>query len=102
MAQALAQMSQALAQERIREWTSGPLDLTHMGLMELPELPAGITGLNCSGNELLKLPDALPAGLEWLQCSNNHLYSLPETLPAGLTELYCSGNQGLTELPELP
>jgi len=66
----------------------------------LPEtLPAGLTQLVCSNNQLLSLPDTLPAGLTALWCCNNQLTTLPEILPAGLTTLSCGKNQ-LTTLPE--
>jgi Leucine-rich repeat (LRR) protein len=88
-----------IAIERVRTWTSGPLDLTSLGLKELPELPAGLTWLYCSYNQLTTLPDPLPAGLRELWCYKNQLTTLPDTLPAGLTELDCSTNQ-LTTLPD--
>jgi len=84
------------AKERIRIWNSGMLELTNLGLTELPELPAGLELLWCDNNQLRTLPDTLPAGLTKLWCSNNQLTTLPETLPAGLTELWCDNNQLLT------
>jgi len=88
------------AKERVRVWTSGSLNLSHLRLTELPDLPAGVTELWCSYNCLTMLPETLPAGLTQLVCSNNQLLSLPDTLPAGLTELWCYNNQ-LTTLPEI-
>lgn len=75
------------------------LDLSNLGLTELPELPDTLEVLRCSFNRLTSLPD-LPNTLEALNCSNNQLTSLPE-LPYKLKELFCSGNK-LTSLPELP
>jgi hypothetical protein len=88
-----------IAKERVRNWTSGPLNLTWLGLTELPELPAGLTELYCSFNQLTTLPDTLPAGLTTLHCSYNQLTTLPDTLPAGLIYLHCYNNQ-LTTLPD--
>jgi hypothetical protein len=88
-----------IAIERVRAWTSGPLDLTSLGLKELPELPAGLTWLYCSYNQLTTLPDTLPSGLTTLYCYGNQLTTLPDPLPAGLTMLYCGDNQ-LTTLPD--
>jgi hypothetical protein len=66
----------------------------------LPDtLPAGLTELVCSCNQLLLLPETLPAGLRALWCYNTQLTTLPDTLPAGLTELVCSYTQ-LLLLPE--
>ena len=87
------------ATKRVRNWTSGLLDLSWLGLTELPELPAGLTKLWCHNNLLTTLPETLPAGLTQLYCFHNLLTRLPDTLPASLTTLYCSGNQ-LTTLPE--
>jgi len=68
----------------------------------LPELPAGLTMLNCTGcTSLTNLPE-LPVGLTALYCSDcTSLTNLPE-LPAGLNELDCSYCTSLTSLPELP
>lgn len=60
----------------------------------------GITGLDCSNNQLTKLP-ILPNSIKiLLDCSNNQLTSLP-FLPRKLQGLNCSDNQ-LTSLPSLP
>ena len=87
------------ATKRVRNWTSGLLDLSWLGLTELPELPAGLTKLWCHNNLLTTLPETLPAGLTQLYCFHNLLTRLPDTLPAGLTQLYCFHNL-LTTLPE--
>ncbi len=75
------------------------LNTTDVPLNYLPELPAGLQTLLCSGNQLLHLP-VLPAGLQELWCSRNRLTCLP-VLPAGLQELGCKNNH-LTRLPPLP
>jgi len=111
-----------IAKEIIRNWTSDALDLSNLGLTELPTLPEGLRILYCSNNRLDKLPDTLPnsirlincsynqlttlpetlpASLVYLSCSYNRLTHLPDTLPKGLLELYCNNNQ-ITKMPELP
>lgn len=71
-----------------------------------------LTYLNCSYNNLTKLPNELPSGidgeiliklpnaLESLVCNNNKLTALPELLPEKLSFLNCSDNE-LTSLPIL-
>jgi len=80
------------AKERVRNWTSGPLDLSTLGLTELPELPAGLTTLYCSENQITRLPETLPADLQLLNCMSNQLTTLPKTLPIGITIFTCSNN----------
>ncbi|HGY2264805.1 hypothetical protein [Morganella morganii] len=75
------------------------LNTTDVPLNYLPELPAGLQTLLCSGNQLVHLP-VLPAGLQTLWCGRNRLTCLP-VLPAGLQELGCKNNH-LTRLPPLP
>ncbi|VVE51587.1 E3 ubiquitin-protein ligase ipaH3 [Pandoraea horticolens] len=77
----------------------GKLDLRGLGLGCLPELPAGLTSLDVSYDDLTELP-ALPAGLATLDASGNLLTEL-RPLPASLTTLDASDN-ALTELPALP
>jgi len=88
-----------IAKARVRDWQSGLLDLSELGLTELPELPAGLTEFYCHGNRLTRLPDTLPSTLVVLDCSNNQLTRLPDTLPEGLEELWCHYNE-LTTLPD--
>lgn len=87
-----------IALQRIAAWKDELLDLSNLGLTELPPLPASLTGLLCDNNKLTKLPD-LPPGLTSLWCSQNELTELP-MCPATLTYLNCSNNQ-LTKLPAL-
>ena len=61
------------ARERVRAWQSGLLDLSDLGLTELPELPAGLTEFYCCRNQLTRLPETLPADLEVLSFEANHL-----------------------------
>jgi len=72
------------------------LDCSHIGTIELPELPK-CKMLYCSNNNLTKLPK-LPE-CKVLYCGHNKLTELPE-LPK-CKKLYCYYNN-LTELPELP
>ena len=91
--------SMDIAKARVREWTSGPLNLANLGLTELPELPSGLTELHCYHNQLLSLPDTLPATLQFLYYNSNRLTTLSDTLPATLQFLYCNSNR-LTTLPD--
>jgi Leucine-rich repeat (LRR) protein len=74
------------------------LDLSYLGLTELPPLPERLSILKCAGNHLTALPDVLPAGLWELHCQGNELTCLPTTLSAELMRLNCSKNR-LTSLP---
>ena len=62
-------------------------------------LPANVTKLVCSSNNIQSLP-ALPSSLTYLDCHSNLLTYLP-LLPPSLTYLDCSYNQ-LTTVPILP
>ena len=108
-----------IAIQRIQETQDGYVDLCHLGLTSLPELPDHITCLWCNGNHLKELPELpprlfqlrcdhneltklppLPAKLRTLRCDQNYLTSLPD-LPESLRTLWCDNNQ-LTSLPLLP
>ena len=65
----------------------------------LPNLPAFLSDLNCSSNQLISLP-SLPTSIRYLSCSNNQLTNL-SSLPLSLWQLVCSDNQ-LINLPTLP
>ena len=62
-----------------------------------------LDNINCSGNELVALPESLSlfTSLTYLSCSFNKLVALPESLGSltSLTELHCSYNK-LVALPE--
>lgn len=75
------------------------LDLSYLGLSELPELPDNVDRLILTNNRLRTISH-LPAGLDFLECGNNQLTHLPE-LPPRLTILYCYSNP-LVELPPFP
>lgn len=74
-----------------------PLDLSNLGLVELPYIPIGCITLRCTKNRLTKLPD-LP-NCERLYCSENELIMLPDLPNCEL--LYCAENK-LIMLPDLP
>lgn len=84
---------------RIQHCVNGRLDLTNLGLSELPPLPDGLTELRCCHNQLTFLPE-LPSSLQTLYCSCNQLTSIP-SLPSSLETFTCLINQ-LTTLPPLP
>lgn len=75
------------------------LDLSQLGLTELPPLPPDVKVLRCYKNKLTRLPQ-LPKTLKELRCDNNLLEELPE-LPSKLEFLNCGYNQ-ITKLPNLP
>ena len=96
-----------IAIQRVDEWIqigdiTAPLDLIHLGLTHLPDLPDTLKILYCNYNKLTSLPDNLPRNLEILYCSYNELTILPNNLPRNLEILYCSYNNKLTSLPDLP
>lgn len=76
------------------------LDVSKLGLTELPPLPLNLKELYCSDNLLTSLPNPLPQTLELLGCTRNRLTELPP-LPRGLKTLSCISNR-LTSLPPLP
>jgi len=78
---------------------TGILDVSHMNLTSLPELPDNLTQLDCSNNRLTSLP-RLPPNLRELDVFMNQLTSLPP-LPTHLVALACNSNR-LTQLPPLP
>jgi len=93
-----------VARERINQWRAGgidteTLDLSNLGLTELPQLPSKLKRLNCSGNNLTVIPE-LPIELEYLNCSKNKIY-LIEKFPINCKYIDCSYNV-LKSLPEIP
>ena len=88
-----------LALHRIQQCLDRRLDLSKLGLTELPPLPHDLIVLRCDYNELMSLP-ALPSSLRVLDCHHNQLSSLPK-LPPFLESLSCSNNH-ITSLPFLP
>lgn len=93
-----------VAKDRIDKWYADGmddmiLDLSNLGLSDLPNLPANLIKLNCSSNNLTILKD-LPEGLQYLNCSRNQIY-LIEEFPFNCKYVDCSFNQ-LRTLPSLP
>jgi Leucine-rich repeat (LRR) protein len=94
----------AEAQRRVDDWvkkndTKTLLDLTDLGLIELPTLPNNLKHLYCYKNKLVSLP-TLPESLETLECWENKLDILP-ILPTKLKYLNFSFNN-ISKIPELP
>jgi Leucine-rich repeat (LRR) protein len=87
-----------IALQRTQACINGILDLSNLGLSELPPLPDGLTVLRCEMNQLTYLPP-LPPTLKVFHCHQNQLTSLP-TLPS-LESLSCSHNP-IDFLPPLP
>jgi Leucine-rich repeat (LRR) protein len=69
-------------------------------ITSLPNLPKTLKTLSCIYTDLKDLPEILPPLLETLDCSGNELYKLPD-IPHSLKILHCSNNQ-LMCLPDLP
>lgn len=89
------------ARRRIKNWLkrgefNNPINLSQLGLDELPDIPMECRKLYCFGNKLRDLPK-LPNCVE-LRCYSNKLDRLPE-LP-NCKHLNCCNNM-LTLLPEL-
>lgn len=90
-----------IAEQRCREWKSGVLDLSHLGLTELPScIPDSVEELRCNDNNLINLDKAPLSSLRILPCMRNQLQSIPCGF-IRLQSLDCSNNH-LTELPPLP
>ena len=69
------------------------VNMQKMRIVELsPFLPASLTRLNVSDNQLTSLPATLPASLHLLHVSSNQLTSLPATLPPTLIEVRAYNN----------
>jgi Leucine-rich repeat (LRR) protein len=82
-----------VAHARIKEWNPGDLDtldLSHLNLSKLPEIPDYVTRLDCSFNNISEIY-VLPKKLEYLNCSNNRLKTLPK-LPKSLRYLNLTNN----------
>jgi hypothetical protein len=86
---------------RITQWLlkndpTKPLDLSHLYLTELPDIPTSCQSLMCNDNLLTKLP-ALP-NCKFISCNDNNLKYLPDLPNCEL--LRCNSNK-LIVLPEL-
>jgi hypothetical protein len=90
--------------ERIEKWriddnTDEILDLSNLGLEELPILPSKLFKLNCSSNNLTVIRE-LPEALKYLNCNRNQIYIIEE-FPLNCRFIDCSYNR-LKSLPDLP
>ena len=99
-------MSLEEAQARVDRWSGGPLDLSNLGLIDVPPAISrltAVTNLNLGGNRLTRVPDAVVelGGLVSLHLHSNRLVELPDTLPrlTNLTSLYLGRNR-LTQVPD--
>ena len=92
------------AECRVTAWQLGRpsamLDLSGLGLCELPPIPLSVRRLNVSRNILKRLPTRLPRLLETLLCAHNLLEELP-VLTQCLVVLDCTWNC-LRVLPRMP
>lgn len=75
------------------------LNLSHLELDELPEIPSCVENLYCDYNNLTELPDNLPSSLKILWCNHNKLSRIPNKLPDSLEILWCHDNK-ITALPD--
>jgi hypothetical protein len=95
-----ADENRAEARRRVEAaWEQGAgasLDLSNLGLRELPAVLPDVATLDVSNNRLATLT-VLPCALEVLRASDNDLRRLP-SLPPRLRALYVDGN-ALTRLP---
>ena len=100
MDESTRQMYINIIQLRIKRMSNGTLNLSGLGLPEIPiPLPETLIELNCSNNQLTALPP-LPPTLEVLIVRNNHLTSL-NGLHENIIHIEADYNR-LTSLPELP
>lgn len=94
-----------IALEKISKWKEGTvLDLSRLGLYELPPIPSTVTRLRCGHNHLTKLSkESLPPRLIELNISSNKISSISEELEnlTSLEILDCSFNL-IKTLPPLP
>ena len=69
------------------------IDCRFLNLKELPEeLPFNLITLDCSYNQIKKLPK-LPDSLTVLDCSHNKIKELPSIMPSYIRFIYCSYNK---------
>jgi Leucine-rich repeat (LRR) protein len=85
--------------ERIATMEDNTLDVGWLDITSLPDLPADLCVLICSGTRITSLP-TLPASLLVLHCDQTPITELPE-LPPRLEQLYCY-KTAITTLPDLP
>ncbi len=94
------------ARRRIRRWKKqhNPrkwLNLSGLGLTELPQIPSKVRRLNCSSNCLVAFMNTLPIGLKQLRCGYNAFQTF-DRLPPQLKTLNCAWSRGMNLLDLLP
>jgi hypothetical protein len=65
-------------------------------LSSLPALPATMSYINCSNNNIITLPDPLPYGVTTLLADYNYILRTPSVLPATLVSMSISHNPSFT------
>lgn len=68
------------------------LDISNLGLIELPNIPKTVKYLFCSCNKITKISLSYLKTLELLDCSTNKISEI-EDLPESLIELLCKDNR---------
>lgn len=91
-----------IAKQRIEQWVAAKnvykeLNLSGLGLTELPEIPPNCIAIDCSVNKLVDISKLIKCLR--INCSDNMLKVLPPLI--GCYKLNCSLNT-LKELPNLP
>lgn len=105
MSEAESTETQVIVKKRISDWIAKGcvteyLDLTRLGLTEIPELPTNIQRVWLQGNKIKNITK-LPSSLTILNMSSNELEYIEADLPESLTDLFVSRNK-LRCLPYLP
>ena len=96
MEEALRRIRRWKKQKKPRKW----LNVSGLGLTELPLIPSKVRRLLCVRNQL-KTFDNLPKRLQELACGGNTFETL-ETLPPNLKKLYCCGVKTLKCINKVP
>lgn len=77
-----------------------PLDLSNLGLIELPQLPDNIQWLIINNNPIHELTN-IPSALKRLECKYTNIHELRD-LPSTLQYLICVGCDKLENIDNLP
>jgi Leucine-rich repeat (LRR) protein len=87
-------------QERVNEQRgSNILDLSNLGLTELPPISEDVNILYCNNNLLESIPDNLPSSIQIAMFNNNRISSITEFLPDSINNLHLDTNY-ITSLPQ--
>lgn len=93
------------AADKIERWldkgdVNAVLNLSQLGIHNLPPLPGNLQRLKADRNQLTAIPENhLPATLTALDVHGNQLASLPESLPIAHLRLLNAAGNNLTGLP---